>query len=105
MADQLRLFLDLISCFLEEIVRLDSPFKLHSREVRRDCELGGFQLPKNNRLLLLWASATRDVDKFEHPDRLTLNRKHPKTHMGFGRGLHFCIGAVLARLEARVVLR
>jgi len=46
MADQLCLFPDLISCFVEEIVRLDSPFKLHSREVRRDCELGGFQLPK-----------------------------------------------------------
>jgi cytochrome P450 len=62
-------------------------------------------IQKNNRLLLLWASGTRDVDKFEHPDRLTLNRKHPKTHMEFGRGLHFCIGAVLARLEARVVLQ
>ncbi len=105
MADQLRQSPDLIPCFVEEIVRLDPPFKFHYRVVRRDCELGGYQLRKENRLLLLWASANRDSNQFEHPDQLLLHRKHPKSHMGFGRGPHFCIGAVLARLEAKVVLQ
>lgn len=103
-ANQLRHAPELIPRFVEEIVRLEPPFKFHYRVVRRDCELGGYRLKKDNRLLLLWASANRDIAQFDHPDQLKLDRKHSKAHMGFGRGPHFCIGAVLARLEARIVL-
>ena len=54
--------------------------------------------------MLLWASANRDPAIHDSPDTLQLDRKHPKKHMSFGRGMHFCIGAPLARLEARAVV-
>jgi cytochrome P450 len=54
--------------------------------------------------MLLWASANRDPAHFAEPDALRLDRRYPKQHLGFGRGAHFCIGAPLARLEARVVV-
>ena len=54
--------------------------------------------------MLSWASANRDPSVFEEPDALRLDRRFPKNHVGFGRGAHFCIGAHLARLEARLVV-
>ncbi|HEM45407.1 MAG TPA: cytochrome P450, partial [Alphaproteobacteria bacterium] len=95
---------DRIPRFVEEVVRLEPPFKGHYRAVRRACRLAGRELAPGDRLFLAWASANRDADVFERPDELDLERRHPKQHMGFGRGAHFCIGAPLARLEARVVL-
>ncbi len=94
----------LISRFVEEVARLEPPFKFHYRVVRRACELGGASLVAGDRLMLLWASANRDADHFEDPTALRLDRRHPKRHMSFGRGSHFCVGAPLARMEARVVL-
>ncbi len=101
--NQLRQDRELIPRFIEEVVRLEPPFKFHYRAVRRDCELGGVELMNGDRLMLLWASANRDSRHFDDPDSLRLDRRHPKQHMSFGRGGHFCIGAPLARLEARVV--
>jgi len=103
MADELRRAPDGIPRFVEEVARLEPPFKFHYRAVRQRCELGGAQLEPGDRLMLLWASANRDAAHFEAPDELRLDRRHPKQHMSFGRGGHFCIGAPLARLEARVV--
>ena len=103
-ADELRRSSDLIPRFVEEVVRLESPFKFHYRAVRRACELGGFELAPGDRLMLCWAAANRDPGHFEDPDTLRLDRRHSKQHLGFGRGAHFCIGAPLARLEARVVV-
>ncbi|MEN8158714.1 MAG: cytochrome P450 [Myxococcota bacterium] len=94
---------DRIPRFVEEVVRLEPPFKFHYRAVRRECELAGFALRSGDRLMLLWPSANRDASRIEDPDRLRLDRRHPKNHLSFGRGGHFCIGATLARLEARVV--
>jgi cytochrome P450 len=54
--------------------------------------------------MLAWASANRDAEIFDRPDELRLDRRHPKQHMGFGRGAHFCVGAPLARLEAHVLI-
>jgi len=90
--------------FIEEAVRLESPFRGHYRAVRRATELGGVALEPGDRLLLLWASANRDEARFERPDEIDLARRHPRDHLGFGRGIHFCVGAALARLEARVIL-
>jgi cytochrome P450 len=102
-ADELRSSPDRIPRFVEEVVRLEPPFKFHYRAVRRRCELGGAELQPGDRLMLLWASANRDPSVFEQPDSLKLDRRFPKQHLSFGRGAHFCIGAPLARLEARVI--
>lgn len=104
LADLLRREPDRIPRFVEETVRLEPPFKFHYRAVRHACELGGAELRAGDRLMLLWASANRDPAVIEDPDSLRLDRRHPKQHMGFGRGSHFCVGAHLARLEARVIL-
>ena len=104
LADQLRARPELVSRYVEEVVRLEPPFKFHYRAVRRACELGGAELAQGDRLMLLWTSANRDPAHFDEPDALRLDRRHPKQHLGFGRGAHFCIGAPLARLEARVMM-
>lgn len=104
LARRLRSSPRLIPRFVEEVVRLEPPFKFHYRSVLRDCQLGGYEIEAGGTLMLLWASANRDTAIFDDPDRVRLDRKHPKHHMGFGRGNHFCIGAPLARLEARVVI-
>jgi cytochrome P450 len=85
------------------VARFDPPFNFHYRVVRRSCELAGFELHPDDRLMLLWASANRDPAHVDDPDEFRLDRKHPKNHMTFGRGSHFCIGAPIARLEARIV--
>jgi cytochrome P450 family 144 len=104
LADALRRDSGRIGRFVEEVVRLEPPFKFHYRAVRRACTLAGAALEPGDRLMLIWASANRDPAAFRDPDALRLDRRHPKQHLGFGRGAHFCIGAPLARLEARVVL-
>ena len=93
-----------LPAFIEEAVRLESPFRGHYRAVRQPARLGGVALEAGDRLLLLWASANRDEARFARPDALDLARPHPRDHLGFGRGIHFCVGAALARLEARVIL-
>ena len=103
-AEELRNSPQLVPRFVEEVVRLEPPFKFHYRAVRRSCELGGAQLQPGDRLMLVWASANRDPAVFEDPDSLRLDRLHPKHHMSFGRGAHFCVGAPLARLEARLIV-
>ena len=94
----------LISRFIEEIIRLESPFKFHYRAVQRNCSLGGYALQPGDYLLLAWSAANRDPGRFADPDQLRLDREHYRQHMGFGRGAHFCIGALLARLEAKLLL-
>ena len=90
--------------FVEEVLRLEPPFKFHYRAVKRPCKLRGYSLQPGDRLMLLWAAANRDPAVFASPDTLRLDRPHPKHHMAFGRGAHFCLGSHLARLEARVVV-
>jgi cytochrome P450 family 144 len=90
--------------FVEEVLRLEAPFQGHFRLTRRDCELAGTALPSGTRLMLLWASANRDPAVFENPDVVDLDRKNLKAHLTFGFGIHHCLGAPLARLEARIAL-
>jgi cytochrome P450 len=94
---------NLVPRFVEEVARLDAPFNFHYRLVQRDCELAGCELHAGDRLMLLWSSANRDPARIDDPDALRLDRKHPNNHLTFGRGVHFCIGAPIARLEARIV--
>lgn len=90
----------LIEPFIDESLRLESPFRGHFRVTTQVTELGGFQLPRGARLMLLWGSANRDPAAFEDPATLDIDRHATKAHTGFGRGIHFCLGAHLARLEA-----
>ena len=95
---------ELLGTFLEEVLRYDPPFRGHYRHVVGDTQLGGVRLPAGSRLLLLWGAANRDPAYVEDPGEFRLDRAAPKNHLGFGRGPHFCVGAALARLEARIVL-
>ncbi len=95
---------ELLGAFIEEALRYESPFPGHYRHVVTDATLGGVELPAGSRLLLLWGAANRDPVHFEAPNEFRLDRPKGKGHLTFGKGAHFCVGAGLARLEARVVL-
>jgi cytochrome P450 len=90
--------------FVEEVLRLESSFRGHYRHVVRDTQLGDVKLPQGSRILLLWAAANRDPGTFPNPDSVDIHRPGLREHLAFGRGTHFCVGARLARLEARVIL-
>jgi cytochrome P450 len=94
----------LVKPFVEEMLRLESPFRHHLRHARRTTELGGVTIEAGSTLLLLWGAANRDPAEFDRPDDVVLDRPAPRHHLGFGRGIHLCVGAPLARLEAEVVL-
>ena len=102
--DRLRADPSLIPAFVEEALRLESPFRGHYRMARRTTEIGGETIPAGSPVLLLWGAANRDPAQFDDPDELRLDRAHPRGHLAFGRGLHFCVGAPLARMEARVAI-
>ena len=105
MQRRLRAEPNLMASFIEETLRLEPPFRTHHRHVLGDTELAGVALPKDSRILLLWGAANRDPSQFDSPDELRLDRPMTKGHLTFGKGLHFCLGAPLARLEAGTVLR
>lgn len=105
LADTLRADPALIDAFVEETLRLQSPFRGHFRVTTRDTELGGVHLPAGSRLMLAWGAVNRDPDAFPDPDRLDLHRPAIRSHTAFGRGIHFCIGAHLARLEAALAVK
>ncbi|OBF62387.1 cytochrome [Mycobacterium sp. 852002-51971_SCH5477799-a] len=102
---QLRENPELLSSFIEETLRFEPPFRGHYRHVWRDTTLGGVEVPANSHLLLMWGAANRDPAHFEAPNEFRLNRTAAKSHVSFGKGVHFCVGAALARLEASIVLR
>jgi cytochrome P450 family 144 len=101
---QLRDQPELLGAFLEEVLRYEPPFRGHYRHVVNDTELCGVELHAGSRLLLLWGAANRDPSHFDDPGQLKLDRPAGKGHITFGKGTHFCVGAALARLEAKMVL-
>ena len=102
--DRLRGQPDLVPAFIEEALRLESPFRFLMRFVPETTLLGGTEIPSGATVLLLWGAANRDPAEFEDPNRVDLDRRVLRRHVAFGRGMHYCVGATLARLEARVVL-
>lgn len=103
--EQLRRNPELLNAFIEEALRYEPPFRGHYRHVWRDTTLGGVPVEANSHLLLMWGAANRDPAQFDAPDEFRLDRSGAKGHVTFGRGVHFCIGAALARLEAQIVFR
>jgi cytochrome P450 family 144 len=93
-----------IDVFVEEALRLESPFRQMVRSVPHDTTLGGIDIAAGSTALLLFAAGNRDPAQFANPDSVDLTRGSPKRHLAFGHGIHFCVGAALARIEARAVL-
>ncbi|MEV0064079.1 cytochrome P450 [Nocardia sp. NPDC050718] len=102
--DTLRDRPELIPAFLDEALRVESPFRGHHRHVVADTELAGVALPAGSHLLLLWGAANRDPAMFATPDVVDPARPRGRTHAAFGAGAHFCIGSALARLEATAAI-
>ncbi len=91
----------LIPAAVEEMVRIESPTQALSRTAMRDVDLHGTTIPAGSRVILLWGSANLDDREFADPDLFDIHRR-PTRHLGFGHGIHVCLGAALARLESRV---
>jgi cytochrome P450 len=83
---------------VEELMRYDTPLQMFERWVLEDVEIHGVTVPKGSELALLFGSANHDPEVFPRPDHLDLTREH-NPHMSFGAGIHFCLGAPLARVE------
>jgi len=90
----------LIPAAVEETLRFEPPSPVQARYVARDVEHHGHTVTEGSYMLLINASADRDPARHPDPDRFDIHRKAP--HLGFGQGIHFCLGSALARLEARV---
>ena len=95
----------LIPNAVEEVLRLATPTTSMWRKARRDTSLGGVAIPAGSLLLLRFASANRDEARFSDPDRFDVRRANAAEHLAFGHGIHFCIGATLARKELQLGLR
>lgn len=91
----------LLPTAVEELLRYDTPLQLFERWVLEDSEICGVQVPKGAELGLMFGSSNRDPDAFERPEALDLSRD-PNPHISFGAGVHFCLGAPLARLEMQI---
>ena len=94
---------ELLESAVEELLRFDSPVQLTGRIAAEACEVGGQQIGRGKLVLTLLGAANRDPQQFPDPDRLDLTRS-PNQHFSFGRGIHFCLGAPLARLEGRIAI-
>ncbi len=94
----------LIPNAVEELLRFGPPVFAWRRLAKRDTTVAGVDLPAGSKVLLLLGSANRDEASFAEGERLDVRRQNAKEHLAFGFGIHYCLGAPLARLEARVVL-
>lgn len=94
---------ELLPSAIEETLRYRSPFQLLFRGTRREVELHGQTIPPGKLLFLMVGSANRDPKQFRDPHHFDITRD-PNPHLAFGHGIHFCLGAPLSRLEARIAL-
>jgi cytochrome P450 len=100
---RLRMDRQLLSGAVEEMLRYHSPLQWVARVVQKETTLAGKRIKAGEILLSCVASANRDETQFPDPDTFDITR-HPNRHLAFGHGIHFCLGAPLARLEAQIVL-
>jgi cytochrome P450 len=102
-AEMLRQDMSLLPSAIEETMRYDGPTQMMARTTTRDFELHGETIPKGAKVALLFTSANRDERKFADGESFDI-RRNPRDHLGFGGGLHACLGAALARMEAKVAM-
>lgn len=102
--DQLRTNPSLVPAFIEEALRFESPIKGDFRLAKRATEVGGVEIPVGATVMVLNGAANRDDRKFECPQEFRPDRTDAREHVAFGHGIHFCIGAALARAEGRITV-
>jgi cytochrome P450 len=102
--EELRRDSALIPALIEEVLRLDGPIKIGTRLARRNTRIGNLALPAGTRVMVSLAAANRDPRRWDDPNTLVLDRPKAKEQLAFSRGAHVCIGAPLARTEARIML-
>jgi cytochrome P450 len=101
--ERLRARMDLLPSAIEEIMRYRSPLQWIGRVTRLDLEMHGQKIPAGTFMLAMIGAANRDPQQFADPNRFDITRD-PNAHLAFGHGVHFCLGAPLARLEAKIAL-
>ncbi len=90
---------------IEEVLRLTTPTQNMWRVTKEACELGGVEIPAGQMMMIRYGAANRDPAVFPEPDRFDVLRENASEHLAFGHGIHFCIGAILARKEMLVAFR
>jgi cytochrome P450 len=93
-----------VETMVEEILRYESPAQGLFRTTTRPAEVSGVQIPANARVMLHWGSANRDERAFDHPETFDIERDCKSQHVAFGKGVHTCPGAPLARLQLKIAL-
>ena len=94
----------LITNALEEVLRHDSPQTSWRRVALVDTRLGGIDIPAGTQIFLSLGAANHEAAEFPEPARFDIARENARKHISFGHGIHFCLGARLARLEAQIAL-
>jgi cytochrome P450 len=94
----------LMDSVVEEVLRYDSSIIAWRRITTRPVTIGGVDIPASAKIMLLLGAADRDPEHFAAPDAFDIHRDDARAHLAFGKGIHFCLGASLARMEARIVL-
>jgi cytochrome P450 len=94
----------LLTTAVDELLRHDTPLPMFERWALEDVEVDGIRIPRGSEIALQFASANRDPDAFDRPDEVLLDRR-PNHLLSFGAGIHYCLGAPLARLELSILFR
>jgi pimeloyl-[acyl-carrier protein] synthase len=94
---------ELMSTAIEELVRYESPAQMMDRVVLEDLEVHDRHMSAGDRVIVVMGAANRDPSAFSEPDRLDITRQH-NPHVAFGRGIHYCLGGTLARLEGELTI-
>ena len=92
----------LIPNLVEEALRMEAPVQMLPRFTKEDVEVGGVAIPKGSVVMAMYGCANRDGAKYPNPDMFNIERDNARTQLAFGQGPHFCVGAALARSEARI---
>jgi cytochrome P450 len=101
--ERLRREPDLIITLVEEVLRFEPPVQFRTRTTLTDVEVAGVTIPRGATVVLMLASGSRDPRRFPDADQFVPDRTD-NTHLGFGGGIHYCVGAPLARIEAHIAL-